>query len=51
MRKLYNSIKDINPKTRNWKVKVVVAEKTMTRTSQKSLTKYMRLILADSQVN
>lgn len=41
MRKLYNFIKDINPKTRNWKVKVVVAKKTMTCTSQQSNDMYI----------
>ena len=50
MRTIYNSIKDIHPETRNWKVKVLVVEKTMPRTSTQSVNTYQRLILIVKEV-
>ncbi|KAL4606767.1 hypothetical protein ACB092_09G127300 [Castanea dentata] len=51
MRMIYNSIKDIHPETRNWKVKVLVAEKTMPQASLQGVSTYQRLILIDKEGN
>ncbi|KAF3944538.1 hypothetical protein CMV_029006 [Castanea mollissima] len=48
---IYNSIKDIHPETRNWIVKVLVVEKTMTRTSTQGVIIYQRLILINIEGN
>ncbi|KAF3960749.1 hypothetical protein CMV_014562 [Castanea mollissima] len=49
MRMIYNSIKDIHPETRNWKVKVLVVEKTMPQASLQGVSTYQRLILIDKE--
>ncbi|XP_042956417.1 replication protein A 70 kDa DNA-binding subunit B-like [Carya illinoinensis] len=51
MRTLYASIKDIIPVTKNWKVKMLVAEKSPKRIARNSITKYQNLTLIDPQGN
>jgi hypothetical protein len=50
MRTLYNSLKEITPTTKEWRVKVIVSEKMMPRTSIQSTNQYQRFILADTEV-
>ena len=47
---LYNSLKEITPKTKEWRVKVIVAEKMMTHIGIQSTNKYQMFILADIEV-
>ena len=47
---VYTSIKDITPKTKNWKIKMIVAEKSPKRISQRTAVKYQNLILIDKEV-
>lgn len=49
-RTVYTSIKDITPNTRNWKIKMIVAEKAPKRTGQNSPINYQKLILIDPKV-
>ncbi|XP_042950394.1 replication protein A 70 kDa DNA-binding subunit B-like [Carya illinoinensis] len=51
MRTVYVSIKDIIPVTKNWKVKMLVAEKSPKRIARNSITKYQNLTLIDPQGN
>ncbi|XP_042940518.1 uncharacterized protein LOC122275493 [Carya illinoinensis] len=48
---VYTSIKDITPKTKNWKIKMIVAEKSPKRISQRTAVKYQNLILIDKEGN
>jgi hypothetical protein len=51
MRTLNHFLKEITPTTKEWKIKVVVAEKMMPRIGLSSPNnKYQRLILADTRV-
>ena len=50
MRTVDPSIKDIIPVTKNWKVKMLVAEKSPKRIARNSITKYQNLTLIDPQV-
>ncbi|KAG7994346.1 hypothetical protein I3843_01G054000 [Carya illinoinensis] len=50
MRTVYTSIKDITPNTRDWKIKMIVAEKSPKRTGQHSPVKYQSLTLIDPEV-
>ncbi|KAF5476383.1 hypothetical protein F2P56_008106, partial [Juglans regia] len=49
MRTVYTSIKDITPSTRNWKIKMIVADKSPKRTGQRSPVKYQSLTLIDPE--
>ncbi|KAF5452911.1 hypothetical protein F2P56_027865, partial [Juglans regia] len=49
MRTVYTSIKDITPNTRNWKIKMIVAEKSPKRISQRTNVKYQNLTLFDEE--
>ncbi|XP_042950349.1 replication protein A 70 kDa DNA-binding subunit D-like [Carya illinoinensis] len=51
MRITYTSIKDITPKTRDWKIKMLVVEKSPKRIGQHSSVKYQNLMLVDEQGN
>ncbi|XP_042969224.1 replication protein A 70 kDa DNA-binding subunit B-like [Carya illinoinensis] len=51
MRTVYTSIKDITPSTRDWKIKMIVAEKSPKRTGQRSPVKYQSLTLIDPEEN
>ncbi|KAG6719332.1 hypothetical protein I3842_03G000100 [Carya illinoinensis] len=51
MRTVYTSIKDITPSTRDWKIKMIVAEKSPKRTGQRSPVKYQSLTLIDPEGN
>ncbi|XP_042962656.1 replication protein A 70 kDa DNA-binding subunit B-like [Carya illinoinensis] len=51
MRTVYASIRDIIPVTKNWKVKMLVAEKSPKRIARNSITKYQNLTLIDPQGN
>ncbi|XP_042942719.1 uncharacterized protein LOC122276890 [Carya illinoinensis] len=51
MRTVYASIKDITPATKNWKVKMLVAEKSPKRIARNSITKYQNFTLIDLQGN
>ncbi|XP_041027886.1 replication protein A 70 kDa DNA-binding subunit B-like [Juglans microcarpa x Juglans regia] len=51
MRTIYTSIKDITPNTRNWKMKMIVADKSPKRTGQRSPVKYQSLTLIDPEGN
>ncbi|KAF5452910.1 hypothetical protein F2P56_027864 [Juglans regia] len=51
MRTVYTSIKDITPNTRNWKIKMIVAEKSPKRISQRTNVKYQNLTLFDEEGN
>ena len=50
MRTLYNSLKEITPKTKELRLKVIVVEKMMTHTTIYNPNKYQKLILADAKV-
>jgi hypothetical protein len=50
MRTLYDSLEEITPKTREWRVKVVVAEKMIACTAMHNPNKYQRLVLTNSKV-
>ncbi|XP_042954753.1 uncharacterized protein LOC122291181 [Carya illinoinensis] len=51
MQTVYTSIKDITPSTRDWKIKMIVAEKSPKRTGQRSPVKYQSLTLIDPEEN
>ncbi|XP_041010101.1 uncharacterized protein LOC121254208 [Juglans microcarpa x Juglans regia] len=51
MRTIYKSIKDITQNTRNWKIKMIVAEKSPKRATQNSPTRYQNLVLIDVEGN
>ncbi|XP_035539697.1 uncharacterized protein LOC118344048 [Juglans regia] len=51
MRTVYTSMKDITPSTRNWKIKMIVADKSPKRTGQRSPVKYQSLTLIDPEGN
>ncbi|XP_041003912.1 replication protein A 70 kDa DNA-binding subunit B-like [Juglans microcarpa x Juglans regia] len=51
MRTIYRSIKDITQNTRNWKIKMIVAEKSPKRVAQNSPTKNQNLVLMDVEGN
>ncbi|XP_042962415.1 uncharacterized protein LOC122296677 [Carya illinoinensis] len=51
MRPIFTSIKDISPAVKNWKIKMIVAEKSPKRTGQHSPVKYQNLTLIDQEGN